>query len=353
MGSVFAGEEPDFSPPLCAPAAYCRQTLCQSRPTSGPRAEFVRASPCTTDAIGSWGSTDTSIGQINFGDGKASVVWLPEPGEVTLAKHLVLGAGEGPFGVGLDLRGEATAAWERVQEIALATSACERQDQDIGDTAEFVSRDQDIGDTVEFVSRAVFFDFCCIHGDVAYGEYCDALFDATAGMSLPATVDGLSRHAFAYAALLLLEFPTNGNNPPDRLGMLISRRPHDAAEHVRLEADADWYLVPKSVDARVGLEGFRLYFLAKYSHQLVPQSRPAYETFLERLFSCACLLVVPKQRTLNGHGFRYAALLCGEFDFEGARQAASGRRRRQAPRDVLRLLAPSTGLEAEVWTQSL
>lgn len=270
---------------------------------------------CTSGTGWAIAVREPSTSQIILADKGSSsgLIWLPDPAEVIVGQHLVVSEGSGPFGVGLDLRLEASAAWHRVQMLL-----------------------QDPADTV---SRAVFFDFCCIQGDPIFGEYCDLLYDAAEGLVLPASVSGLDRHAFSYAALLLLEFPTSGK-PPDRLGLTKAERPADALREARKESDKDWYAIPKCGTGHVGLEAFRLYFLAKFSRQLVPQSRPAYEAFLDRVFSCASALALPKRSArLDEHAFRYAALLCGEFDFEGARNAASGRHRKHTARDSLRLLA--------------
>merc|ERR1719464_380396 len=141
---------------------------------------------------------------------------------------------------------------------------------------------------------------------------------------LPRVQVDLGKHCFGYAHLLAGEFyngPAGGKGEPkDLLGL----RGGTAGRHsalflgrLREELDSDWEKIDK-VKGRVTQAAFVDYFARKYEESCPFDQQEAFKKFLAQDFLAASAMMKPRvTKTIGGHCFRYAAMMAGEFYFNG------------------------------------
>ena len=111
--------------------------------------------------------------------------------------------------------------------------------------------------------------------------------------------------------------------PADALGLVnADSNSFERLSEMHKALDNDWEAVEKDETGRVTVEAFTKYFMAKYKDQVTEKNEESYQAFLEKDFSSALAMMLPREETnLGGHCFRYASILAGEFYFDGAKQA--------------------------------
>merc|ERR1712032_1314720 len=95
----------------------------------------------------------------------------------------------------------------------------------------------------------------------------------------------------------------------------------------------------KNERGSVDLDAFTRYLIAKHSSQLVPESVENFKISLRKVFDAMMKMTSPREEaSLDGHGFRYGALLAGEFYFDAAKDAALGCGCSEPVADVLQIV---------------